>query len=308
MMEGCPARLCGGIAWARRKVQPQPQGLAARRVQSIWASCMRFPTSARGRAGATRRRGRFTMFRCARLAGTADRTADGARSRPHGARRRRATNGRSAMLARRHAAGAHGLARRILGSEALAEEIVQDALLRVWINAPRWRPEAAFRTWLYRIVVNLCLNAKRRPADLPLAAAGDPADPAPDADAALEQRERDRRLAAAIEPCRRASAPRSCSPIRKGSATPRPRPCSTRRSPASRRCWSAPGVRCARRLAESTVGGAHENDHELEAALAPHGEAARRRRRGCGRTRHAASSKRRRCRRRSAPWPGGPPC
>jgi RNA polymerase sigma-70 factor (ECF subfamily) len=102
-------------------------------------------------------------------------------------------------LTRRHAAGAVRVARRILGSEALAEEIVQDAFLRVWIAAPRWRPEAAFRTWLYRIVVNLCLNAKRRPAELPLAAAGDPPDPAPDASAELEWRERDRKLAAAID-------------------------------------------------------------------------------------------------------------
>ena len=103
------------------------------------------------------------------------------------------------VLARRHAADALGLARRILGSEALAEEIVQDALLRVWRVAPRWRPQAAFRTWLYRVVINLCLNAKRRPAELPLGAAGDPADPAPDAVAGLETRERDRRLAAAID-------------------------------------------------------------------------------------------------------------
>ena len=76
-------------------------------------------------------------------------------------------------LAQRHAGRRSALARRILGSEALAEEIVQDAFLRVWINAPRWRPEAAFRTWLYRVVINLCLNAKRRAADLPLDAAGD---------------------------------------------------------------------------------------------------------------------------------------
>ena len=50
----------------------------------------------------------------------------------------------------------------------MAEDVVQDAFLRVWINASRWRPEAAFRTWLYRIVVNLCLNARRRASDLPL--------------------------------------------------------------------------------------------------------------------------------------------
>src|ERR1700741_388322 len=79
-------------------------------------------------------------------------------------------------LAERHAGAALRLARRILGNEAVAEDVVQDALLRVWINAPRWRPEAAFRTWLYRIVVNLCLNAKRRRPDLPLDAAAQVAD------------------------------------------------------------------------------------------------------------------------------------
>jgi len=102
-------------------------------------------------------------------------------------------------LARRHAADALRTARRIVGSEASAEEVVQDALLRVWRAAPRWRPEAQFRTWLYRIVINLCLNVRRRPADLPLEIAGDPADPTPDAAAGLEQRERDRKLAAAID-------------------------------------------------------------------------------------------------------------
>lgn len=101
-------------------------------------------------------------------------------------------------LARRHAGPAHRLARRIVGSDAQAEDIVQDALLRVWTNAVRWRPQAAFRTWLYRVVVNLCLNAKRRPADLPLSAAGDPADPE-DAGAALERRERDHAVAAAVD-------------------------------------------------------------------------------------------------------------
>ena len=69
------------------------------------------------------------------------------------------------VLAQRHTGSALTLARRILRNDAMAEEIVQDALLRVWVHAPRWRPEAAFRTWFYRVVVNLCLNAKRRPLD-----------------------------------------------------------------------------------------------------------------------------------------------
>ncbi len=103
------------------------------------------------------------------------------------------------ILVARHTGRALGIARRILRDEARAEEIVQDAMLRVWINAPRWRPEAAFRTWLYRVVVNLCLNEKRRPAVLPLEQAGEPADPAPDAGAMLEARQRDRKLAAAID-------------------------------------------------------------------------------------------------------------
>ena len=103
-----------------------------------------------------------------------------------------------ALLVRRHAEGAQRMAGRILGSAALAEEIVQEAFLRVWTSAPRWRPQAAFRTWLYRIVINLCLNATRRAPDLPLGAAGDPADPG-DAAAALESRERDALLGAAVE-------------------------------------------------------------------------------------------------------------
>src|ERR1041385_1866216 len=102
-------------------------------------------------------------------------------------------------LAERHAGAALRLARRILGNETAAEDIVQDALLRVWVNAPRWRPEAALRTWLYRFVVNPSLNAKRQAPDLPLEAAAPVAEPAPAPDERLTLRERDQRLAAAID-------------------------------------------------------------------------------------------------------------
>jgi RNA polymerase sigma-70 factor (ECF subfamily) len=101
-------------------------------------------------------------------------------------------------LARRCVPQAVGLARRMLGNTADAEEVVQEAMLRVWTNAPRWRPEARFRTWLHRVVVNLCLNRKRRAPFASLEAAGDPADSRPDASTLLEHDERDRAIAAAI--------------------------------------------------------------------------------------------------------------
>jgi RNA polymerase sigma-70 factor (ECF subfamily) len=101
-------------------------------------------------------------------------------------------------LAPRYAARAIALARRITGNAADAEEIVQEAFLRVWVNAPRWRPQAAFRTWFYRIVFNLALNRKRRAPFLPLAAAGDPPDPAADAGERIERDEIDQAVAAAI--------------------------------------------------------------------------------------------------------------
>jgi RNA polymerase sigma-70 factor (ECF subfamily) len=101
-------------------------------------------------------------------------------------------------LAPRYAARAISLARGIVGNDADAEEIVQDAFLRVWVNAPRWRPQAAFRTWFYRIVFNLSLNRRRRAPFLPLAEAGDPPDPATGASERIERNETDRAVAAAI--------------------------------------------------------------------------------------------------------------
>jgi RNA polymerase sigma-70 factor (ECF subfamily) len=102
------------------------------------------------------------------------------------------------QLALRYAPRAVGLARRITRNEADADEVVQEALLRVWINAPRWQPTAAFRTWFYRVVLNLCLNRRRRAPMLDLSAAGDPPDSAPDALARLQRAEVDRRIVAAI--------------------------------------------------------------------------------------------------------------
>lgn len=68
-----------------------------------------------------------------------------------------------AELVRRHSARVHALALRMTGSAADAEEVSQEAFWRVWSSAGRWQPGGAqFSTWLYRIVVNLCIDRDRR--------------------------------------------------------------------------------------------------------------------------------------------------
>jgi RNA polymerase sigma-70 factor (ECF subfamily) len=103
------------------------------------------------------------------------------------------------LLSRRHLPAMLGLARRILGNAAEAEDVAQEAFLRVWTHAPRWQPLAQFRTWLTRIVVNLCLDRKRRAPWVDLETAGDIVDPAPGAGEKAEADERERMVATAIE-------------------------------------------------------------------------------------------------------------
>ena len=102
-------------------------------------------------------------------------------------------------LSRRHAAGMLALAVRITGNVAEAEDVAQEAMLRVWTNAPRWQPLASLRTWLTRVVVNLCIDRKRRAPWFGLDAAGEIVDPTPDAAAQTVAEESDRMVADAID-------------------------------------------------------------------------------------------------------------
>jgi len=54
------------------------------------------------------------------------------------------------------------LAQRVLRDPEDAAELTQDVFLHVWNGLPFFRGESRFRTWLYRIVVNHCLNRLRR--------------------------------------------------------------------------------------------------------------------------------------------------
>jgi RNA polymerase sigma-70 factor, ECF subfamily len=54
------------------------------------------------------------------------------------------------------------LAYRFVGSRARAEEIVQEAFLRIYRASSRYEPRARFRTYASRVVINLSLNELRR--------------------------------------------------------------------------------------------------------------------------------------------------
>lgn len=54
------------------------------------------------------------------------------------------------------------IAFRILGNREDAQDVAQEVYLRVWRGLPAFRAESKFSTWLYRVVVNACLNRKRQ--------------------------------------------------------------------------------------------------------------------------------------------------
>lgn len=57
-----------------------------------------------------------------------------------------------------HAQFVYNVALRTVNNSAEAEDIAQEAFIRAWKALPKFRADAQFRTWLYRIVTNLCYN------------------------------------------------------------------------------------------------------------------------------------------------------
>jgi RNA polymerase sigma-70 factor (ECF subfamily) len=122
------------------------------------------------------------------------------------------------VLVDRYQGRAYRLALRVLRDDELARDACQEAFLKAFLNLKRFEGRSSFYTWLYRLVMNLCLDFKRRdrsnryvdvpePADLERIAGSERASheaedwrshtEAPDA--ALERRELRTAMARAIE-------------------------------------------------------------------------------------------------------------
>jgi len=91
------------------------------------------------------------------------------------------------------------LAGRMLGDVAEAEDVAQEAFIRIWRTAPQWRPgEARFDTWLHRVALNLCYDRLRRRTpstnEVP-----EQVDPSPGPDRGLLARDTGRRVDQALQ-------------------------------------------------------------------------------------------------------------
>jgi RNA polymerase sigma factor (sigma-70 family) len=73
-----------------------------------------------------------------------------------------------------------GFAARMLSDRTEAEDVAQEAMLRLWRMAPDWQQgEARVATWLYRVASNLCLDRLRRSRPRGLGDVAEPEDTTP---------------------------------------------------------------------------------------------------------------------------------
>jgi len=94
-------------------------------------------------------------------------------------------------LTYRHTPRVFALARRLLNHTADAEDVTQEALLRLWKIAPHWRQgEAQVSTWLYRVTSNLCIDRLRKRRGVNIDDVPEPADDAPSVITNMQSRDR----------------------------------------------------------------------------------------------------------------------
>jgi RNA polymerase sigma-70 factor (ECF subfamily) len=78
------------------------------------------------------------------------------------ARARKGDHDAFRVLVERYQERAYRLALRVLRDEESARDVVQEGFFKVYRSLDRFEGRSGFYTWLYRVVMNLCLDAKRR--------------------------------------------------------------------------------------------------------------------------------------------------
>ncbi|UTW55504.1 sigma-70 family RNA polymerase sigma factor [Kordiimonas sp. SCSIO 12610] len=92
------------------------------------------------------------------------------------------------------------IAYRLLGDMSFAEDMVQEAFIKLWTNAHSFDArQAKFSTWFYRIVVNKCLDEKRKKRPSALPENYDEVDTSERVDSMLEKQGRNKLLNTALE-------------------------------------------------------------------------------------------------------------
>lgn len=103
------------------------------------------------------------------------------------------------VLSRRFLPRVLAHATRVLKDQAEAEDVAQEAMLRLWKIAPDWRAgEAQVTTWMYRVTANLCTDRIRKRRSVPLDAAPEPEDDTPSVGDAMQDAARAQALNAAL--------------------------------------------------------------------------------------------------------------
>ncbi|WP_404990213.1 RNA polymerase sigma factor [Caballeronia sp. LZ065] len=92
------------------------------------------------------------------------------------------------------------LATRMLGDRDEADDVAQEAFMRIWNVAPSWQPGAArFDTWLHRVTLNLCYDRLRRHRETTMSdELPEQEDAAPRPDERIETNDTSERLTAAL--------------------------------------------------------------------------------------------------------------
>ena len=105
-------------------------------------------------------------------------------------------------LYERHSRPLFNFIRRLLRDESLAEDVFQETCMRVLKNADRFDSRSRFRTWLYTVAHNLCmdeLRRRRRRMNIPASELPGPT-PEPDPHERLVEGESARRLLGELRP------------------------------------------------------------------------------------------------------------